>query len=148
MIYLPEPSLKAQAVSDFELQFELGLRGKKDLGEASLRWHVEHRRGAWTVSNATVSGLLECFDADKLGERIILRHWRPGDRFQPIGMAKSVKLQDLLTNAKIPRKQRHTLVLATTSRGDIFWVESLRISEQFKLTPATLRRLVWQWKRP
>jgi hypothetical protein len=62
-------------------------------------------------------------------------------------MTKSVKLQDLLTNAKIPRNRRHTLILATTDWGDIFWVESLRISEQFKLTPDTRRRLVWQLER-
>jgi tRNA(Ile)-lysidine synthase len=87
--------------------------------------------------------LTEFFDADKIGSGIILRHWRACDRFQPIGLPKPAKLQDLFVNAKIPAAQRRKLVLATTAAGEIFWVEGLRISENFKLTPATRRQLKW-----
>ena len=89
----------------------------------------------------------ECLDAAKVGSTIVLRHWQPGDRFQPIGMNCPVKLQDLFTNGKIPRAQRHALVLATTANGALFWVEKLRMSEQFKLSNRTNRRLQWSWKR-
>jgi tRNA(Ile)-lysidine synthase len=76
-----------------------------------------------------------------------LRHWRPGDRFQPIGMAGGVKLQDLFTNRKIPRAERHRLVVATTAAGELFWVEGLRMAERFKLDKSTARRLQWCWDR-
>jgi tRNA(Ile)-lysidine synthase len=89
---------------------------------------------------------LEFFDADKIGNIIILRHWRAGDRFQPIGLKSAVKLQDLFTNAKIPRARRRGLIVAEAVNGEIFWVEGLRISENFKLTPQTERRLVWRWR--
>jgi len=89
----------------------------------------------------------EFFDADKIGGKIILRHWRTGDRFQPIGLKSPAKLQDLFVNAKIPAARRRTLVLATTAAGEIFWVESLRIGEHFKLTPATRRQLDWNWSK-
>ena len=56
----------------------------------------------------------ERFDANAIGERIVLRHWRPGDRFQPIGMKSPVKLQDLFANAKVSRSERH--VKRITSR--------------------------------
>jgi tRNA(Ile)-lysidine synthase len=88
--------------------------------------------------------LPEFFDADKIGHDIVLRHWQPGDRFHPIGLPSPVKLQDLFVNAKVPVTRRRELVLAVTAAGAIFWVEGLRISEQFKLTPQTRRRLVWQ----
>ena len=55
------------------------------------------------------------FDAAKVGVDIVLRHWQPGDRFQPIGMAQPVKLQDLFTNAKIPQARRQGLILALTA---------------------------------
>ncbi len=87
----------------------------------------------------------ETFDGDKVGPNILLRHWQPGDRFQPIGLKSPVKLQDLFVNAKIPVQQRRERVLATTADGIIFWVEGLRIGEKFKLTPATRRKLVWKW---
>jgi tRNA(Ile)-lysidine synthase len=81
-----------------------------------------------------------------VGPRIVLRHWQPGDRFQPIGMKQSVKLQDFFVNQKIPRARRHDLIVAVTGANEVFWVENLRISEQFKLTPRTTRQLIWRWK--
>jgi tRNA(Ile)-lysidine synthase len=89
----------------------------------------------------------EVFDADRVGPHIVLRHWRPGDRFQPIGMANAAKLQDLFTNAKVPRDLRRNLVVATTAENQIFWVEGLRISEQFKVRSGTIRSLLWRWQR-
>jgi tRNA(Ile)-lysidine synthase len=88
----------------------------------------------------------EFFNADAIGEKIILRHWQPGDRFQPIGMAHAVKLQDLFVNQKIPRMRRYGLVIATTAGGEILWAEGLRIGERFKVTPATHRILRWKWR--
>jgi len=89
----------------------------------------------------------EVFDADAVGAAITLRHWQPGDRFQPIGMPEPVKLQDWFTNQKIPSSRRRELVVATTAGGEIFWVEGLRISERFKLAKRTRRRLAWRWQR-
>lgn len=88
----------------------------------------------------------EFFDADKVGKQIVLRHWRAGDRFQPIGMKSAAKLQDLFTNQKIPRPLRRELIVAEAESGEIFWVQNLRIGEHFKLTPETKRRLVWRWR--
>jgi hypothetical protein len=39
-------------------------------------------------------------------------------------------------------------MVAEAAGGEIFWVEGLRISENFKLTAGTKRRLVWRWHRP
>jgi tRNA(Ile)-lysidine synthase len=89
----------------------------------------------------------EWFDADKIGRNVVLRHWRPGDRFQPIGMKAAVKLQDWFTNLKIPAECRRELVVAVTERGDIFWVEGQRIGERFKLDDDTRKQLHWRWRR-
>jgi tRNA(Ile)-lysidine synthase len=102
---------------------------------------------AGTVRAAKNGVNSEHFDADKVGHTIGLRHWRPGDRFQPIGMAGGVKLQDLFTNRKIPRAERRGLVVATTAGGELFWVEGLRLAERFKLDKNTVRGLKWCWER-
>jgi len=34
-----------------------------------------------------------------------------------------------------------------TARGRLFWVEGLRMAEDFKLDPTTVRRLKWRWER-
>jgi hypothetical protein len=62
-------------------------------------------------------------------------------------MACPVKLQDFFTNQKVPRTWRRQLLVAATAQGDVFWVEGARISERFKLTRQTIRRLQWRWER-
>jgi len=90
---------------------------------------------------------VESFDAAKVGGSIVLRHWQPGDRFQPIGMPKPVKLQDMFVNRKVPRANRHKLLVAATAAGEIMWVEGLRISECFKLDKGSRRQLKLSWRR-
>ena len=89
----------------------------------------------------------EIFDADRVGGRVLLRYWQPGDRFQPIGMRGHVKLQDWLINLKIPRPQRHRLVVGLTAEGEIFWVQGQRIAEGFKVHRSTKRWLIWKWRQ-
>jgi hypothetical protein len=62
-------------------------------------------------------------------------------------MSGQVKLQDLFINQKIPRADRHKLLIAATAAGEIVWVEGLRISERFKLDKESHRRLKWTWRR-
>jgi len=63
-------------------------------------------------------------------------------------MSKAVQLQDLFVNQKISRPERHKLLVAASSAGDIVWVEGLRISERFKLDSHSQRQLKWRWHRP
>lgn len=125
-----------------ERRLDLKNGGMIRFNGAKIFWNVERQK---TFRHPIGLTGRECFDADKVGLRIILRHWRAGDRFQPSGMAAAVKLQDLFVNAKIPRERRSRLMVATTETAEIFWVEGLRISEKFKLTPATVRQLNWRW---
>ena len=117
-----------------------GRAGSVAFGDANFNWKVQSQKKSALPPKQTGT---EFFDADKVGAEIILRHWRAGDRFQPIGMKSAVKLQDFFVNAKIPLARRRSLVLATSAVGEIFWVEGLRIAEKFRLTPATRRQLVW-----
>jgi tRNA(Ile)-lysidine synthase len=89
----------------------------------------------------------EYFDANRLGDTVRLRYWQAGDRFQPCGLPGSVKLQDLFTNLKVPRDQRHQQVIGETHQGEVFWVEGLRIAERFKLDKKTNWCLKWSWIR-
>jgi len=140
-------SLRTQSATGFKAD-ELTVNLADRAGEVvfhNLRFH-------WNFESATKPARLgqrtgcEFFDAGKVDGQITLRHWRPGDRFQPIGLKSAVKLQDLFTNQKIPRARRHDLIVAEAADGRIFWVQNLRIAEHFKLTPETKRRLVWRWR--
>ena len=118
--------------------------GKVEFSGANISWKFMS-----DGKNQIGRGVLgrEVFDAEKVGGTIMLRHWQSGDRFQPIGMKSAVKLQDWFVNQKIPASRRRELIVATTERGELFWVEGLRIGERFKLDKLTRRRLFWRWNR-
>jgi tRNA(Ile)-lysidine synthase len=122
-----------------------GGAGKAEFAGARIEWQLCPFNG---LPRPKTRKGAESFDADKVGSWIVLRHWQAGDRFQPIGMSKPIKLQDFFTNLKVPPTQRRELIVAATARGEVFWVENMRISERFKLSKGTTRRLQWLWKRP
>ena len=134
---------KSLARQEFKAdEMEVKLKdGAAEFGGRKLHWKFQSQK-AFQVPRSRPRQ--EVFDADKVGDEIVLRHWRPGDRFQPIGMKAAVKLQDLFMNAKIPAERRRELVVAATTEGKIFWVEGLRIGEGFKLTPETRRQLIFK----
>jgi len=132
------------AFDDEHLEINLGAQPRRVVFDgAELSWNS---RDVKCPAISRRAGR-EQFDGKLVGSRIIVRHWRKGDRFRPIGMAGAVKLQDLFANARVPKAERHQRLVATTASGEIFWVEGLRISERFKLRPETRRLLEWKWRR-
>ncbi|MBA4147696.1 MAG: tRNA lysidine(34) synthetase TilS [Verrucomicrobia bacterium] len=121
---------------------KLGQSGQCKFGALRFQWDIQrHVAGVGPRLSCT-----EFFDADKVGSSIELRHWRPGDRFQPIGLGHEVKLQDFFVNLKIPVEERRQKVVAVAENEEIFWVQGLRISDRFKLKQGTVRKLKWSWK--
>ncbi|HLF71914.1 MAG TPA: tRNA lysidine(34) synthetase TilS, partial [Dehalococcoidia bacterium] len=70
-------------------------------------------------------------DAEALGATICIRRRRPGDRFQPLGMSETKKLQDFFVDARVARDQRDNVPLFEAPRG-IAAVGDLRIAEWAK----------------
>jgi tRNA(Ile)-lysidine synthase len=130
--------------SDSRPVLMFGGGGVVEFGGLKINWMVNKPRNKGFPKFGPGS---EFFDADIVGSRILLRYWRAGDRFQPIGMPVAVKVQDLLVNQKVPKDVRKGLIVATTASGELFWVEKLRISQRFRLTSETKRRLQWRWRR-
>jgi len=128
-----------------QLDVELSDSGQCGFAGIAVQWRREPMAALFRRPKPRAGQ--ESFDATRVGTRITLRHWRPGDRFQPIGMKQPVKLQDLFTNAKIPQSRRRAIIVATTSRGEMFWVEELRMGERFKLSKKTRIRLEWRWSK-
>lgn len=118
-------------------------RGRGCFGGMEFRWEIRTARGR----RPALGALGECFDAEAVGEEMVLRHWQAGDRFEPIGLGRAAKLQDLFTNAKASARDRRQRVVAARASGELWWVEGLRIGEICKVTSLTKRWLIWRWKR-
>lgn len=62
---------------------------------------------------------------------LAIRTWRPGDRFQPLGLAGVKKLQDFFVDSRIPRDVRGRIPLLIAGER-IAWVVGHRIAEPFR----------------
>lgn len=80
-------------------------------------------------------------DADRVGETLLLRRPRPGDRFVPLGMTGTKKLQDFFVDGKVPPRERNPL-LVTRADGEIVWVVGHRLADLAKVDDKTTRYLV------
>jgi tRNA(Ile)-lysidine synthase len=113
--------------------WSLNLSGETVIRELGVRFVLEHSDES--------SNLKECFDADALGEKLFVRTWGNGDRFQPLGMGETKKLQDFFVDEKVPRLKRGRVPLVCTADGSIAWVVGQRIAEPFKVREDTRRIL-------
>lgn len=75
-------------------------------------------------------------DSDKIHFPLILRKWRDGDWFIPLGMNGIKKLSDFFIDRKLSIDEKEAVWLLT--QGDeIIWVIGMQIDERFKITPST-----------
>jgi tRNA(Ile)-lysidine synthase len=76
-----------------------------------------------------------------------IRPPRPGDRFQPLGMADgSIKLSDFFINEKLPRRARGRWPLICKGEA-IVWVAGYRPAHPFRLTESTQQALRFSLRR-
>jgi tRNA(Ile)-lysidine synthase len=99
-----------------------------------------------TRVTAPPGGNVEEADADALRPPLVLRLWRAGDRFQPLGFPGTKKVSDLLTERKVPPSERaRQSVLCAGPEGEIVWVVGHRLARAARVHPGTehVVRLKW-----
>ena len=102
-----------------------------------------------SVNNAAASAssaASETLDLDRLGGALHLRARHPGDRFQPLGMTHSKKLQDFMVDERIPRETRDSIPLLVSNKG-IACVIGYRIAHWARVRQDTRRRLHLRFTR-
>lgn len=121
---------RVQKTSNGKVQIEIGNRilfGSRKFGVESIDKEKIKFKGG---------GKTEFISADNLNEKFILRVWKPGDKFKPIGMNHFKKVSDFLTDLKIPSSERKDQ-LVLLNRNQIVWVVGLRIDDRVKLNSKT-----------
>jgi tRNA(Ile)-lysidine synthase len=123
------------------------------VGTASINVPGETDLPGWRVradivqqSLGSDNGFAASFDLDKIGKKLVVRRRRPGDRFQPLGMNQTKKLQDFMVDAKIPRAWRDRVPLVSSSK-QILWVVGWRMDDRVKVTKNTKNILRLQFER-
>lgn len=81
------------------------------------------------------------FDFDKISFPLYIKPPKYGFRVTPLGMKNSKKIQDFLTDIKIPKSVKWKIPILYDSKGDILWIIGLRISDDYKVNEMTKRVL-------
>ena len=79
---------------------------------------------------------VEWMDFDRLPLPWILRKWKPGDRFHPLGAPGYRKISDFLIDLKISRFDKDR-ILVLEADGEIVWVVGHRISQSVRIADET-----------
>jgi tRNA(Ile)-lysidine synthase len=119
-------------------EFKLNIPGKTRIPG----WDIEAQ--ILDLSEARQSNRIDEFTADfdyaMTGNELIVRPRRSGDRFRPLGINGSKKVNEFMIEARIPRTWRHRVPIVC-SPEHILWVVGRRIDERAKVTDNTARIL-------
>jgi tRNA(Ile)-lysidine synthase len=118
-----------------EGEITLKIPGKTSLPGGLISATIE-KRPAGKGWEGEIDDFSACLDLDRVGEKLTVRGRRPGDRFQPLGMAQPKKLNIFMIDSRIPQTWRRNIPLVCA--GDrILWVVGYRINERYKIRPET-----------
>jgi len=141
MIISPNHTATAQHIQIEERQAEVVFENGKLLITTKSETFTHSLTHSFTHSPSEAS-----FDASEIRFPLLLRKWKAGDYFYPLGMQKKKKLGKFLIDLKLSRTEKEQVwVLESDKR--ILWVLGYRIDNRFRITEKTKQVLQVNYRK-
>ena len=82
-----------------------------------------------------------CIDSEIITFPVIIRKWKTGDSFYPLGMKQKKKLSDYFVDKKYSVIDKEKCLILE-SGGQIVWIIGDRIDNRFRITESTRKALI------
>ena len=121
-------------------EVELAVPGRTPIQEIGKAIVSESVAGSGCAGNIEATPETALLDYDRLRFPLKVRNFRPGDRFQPLGVQGSQKVKEFFIDHKIPAFERPSIPILVSAQ-DIAWIVGYRIDDRFKITERTRKIL-------
>jgi len=123
--------------SDHKVDFELGaLKLKMNHYEINQTSNIKRQTSEMTAT----------LDAANITFPLLLRKWKQGDYFYPLGMQKKKKLSRFFIDQKISVADKEKIWLIESNKR-IVWIIGKRIDDRFKITDKTKKILTIEFNK-
>ncbi len=140
LVIAPVNTLEANHIlineGDIEVEFEPGkIKLKIKNHELNTTSNIGYR----------TSNMIATLDAANITFPLLLRKWKQGDYFYPLGMQKKKKLNRFFIDQKMSITDKEKIWVIESNKR-IIWIIGRRIDDRFKITDKTKKTLTIEFK--
>ena len=139
----PKPGSDGKQAVQPEYQYviDLPIKGTTSVLVPVLKRRFGLKMVDWPFPERDTKSEWVALDAELLHSPLILRNWRFGDAYRPLGRRHRVKLKELFRVQQVPNSERrHWPVLE--SAGNVIWAHEMPVAGDFCIRERTKRGLL------
>ena len=117
-------------LAGYEYQINLPIEGTTNILVPVLKRRFSLKMIDWLFAERDTKRGCVALDADLLRPPLILRNWRCGDTYRPLGRRHRAKLKEMFRVRKIPNEER-LLWPVLESAGNVVWAQGMPVAHEF-----------------